>query len=860
MKRISTLWAAPALKRMAFALLFLGSITIAQAQINWDRGAGTNNWRDANNWNPNGIPANNATVTIGSGFTVDVNGASNVGNLTVSGTLNVNNNLTVANGGSVTVNTGGSIVFNSTAQIKGGETGNNKGVTLKINSGANLTTANPLGFNTVGKNTDATGSIAINPGNNNSGFSYSAEANYTYNGADGQVTGNALTGANNLTVSTAGTLTTANNITITGTMTVNSGAIFSPGATNIISRGTTGTLVGTGTLQVTRVAPSTNPDLLTQYQVLASNIPGIESLTVDYAGLGNQTINPITYGNLKTSNSGTKTVGGTGALKISGNLTVSSGTTLDVGDNAAENITSNPATKLLVEDNATLKIGGNRRFPENFGTYDLKPTSTVNFYGGSHFILGRTFGNLVLSGGTTVTAREDETIVGNLTINSGTTFNATNASSVVRTHTIKGNWTNNGSFDASTSIVVFNRTTGAQTIGGSSQTTFENLVVDNASGITLAQTVGIGADGGNGSITFTKGVINSSAANLLIIYPNGTVDGMSNTSFVNGPVRKIGNDDFIFPIGKTGAGYHPVAISGGGTSTDAFTAEYIRASATALDHDFEAGGELKAVSNCEYWKLDRSTGARDAKVTLYWNENSPCGGPYIINPAVLVVAHLKDGAWQSHGGDFTGNANNGSVASVGGITDFDASNTFTIGTTDAAQAPLPVTFVSFTGRKVGNGTQLTWNVAGEVNAAGYEVERKTGNGQFAKIGYVAATGSSSYTFTDATPQKGVVFYRIKNVDQDGTFSYSTPVSFKNGAGIVVFPTMVSGKTTVLHDAAGASAFISLSTADGRQVKLQKPQAGSAQTQVDLTGLQAGLYLLKWSDGAGHTETVKLVKQ
>lgn len=175
----------------------------------------------------------------------------------------------------------------------------------------------------------------------------------------------------------------------------------------------------------------------------------------------------------------------------------------------------------------------------------------------------------------------------------------------------------------------------------------------------------------------------------------------------------------------------------------------------------------------------------------------------------------------------------------------------------------PVSFTSFAGKKTKNGVQLTWHVADEVNVKAYEVERSTkSNSSFARIGSVAATGASSYSFTDAAFQSGTVYYRIKNVDNDGKFKYSNTVSFDKGAGTVavrVLPTVVSSRTTVEHGVAKGAETLTISTTDGRVVRSLRPVTGSVKTTVELSDLQSGLYLLKWNDG-NTVETIKIVKQ
>jgi hypothetical protein len=179
-------------------------------------------------------------------------------------------------------------------------------------------------------------------------------------------------------------------------------------------------------------------------------------------------------------------------------------------------------------------------------------------------------------------------------------------------------------------------------------------------------------------------------------------------------------------------------------------------------------------------------------------------------------------------------------------------------------APTPVNFTSFEGKRITNGIQLTWNVADEINVNKYEVERSTsGNSGFTVIGSVSAKGLPSYSFTDESPLSGQVYYRVKNVDNDGLFSYSNQISFKNGASTLVFrvfPTLVTNKTEVQHGTTTGTEAITLSTADGRLVRSLRPAAGSLKTTVEMGDLRAGLYILRYRTSNGTVETVKLVKQ
>ncbi len=115
-----------------------------------------------------------------------------------------------------------------------------------------------------------------------------------------------------------------------------------------------------------------------------------------------------------------------------------------------------------------------------------------------------------------------------------------------------------------------------------------NLIINNSSGVTLnaARTI-------NGAVTFTSGILNTTLTNLLTFNKGATTPGSTNTSFVNGPVRKIFNaaESFTFPIGVTGTGDEPLGISGAALNDD-FTAQYLRSSATSL------GGVIAADTKC----------------------------------------------------------------------------------------------------------------------------------------------------------------------------------------------------------------------------------------------------------------------
>jgi hypothetical protein len=179
----------------------------------------------------------------------------------------------------------------------------------------------------------------------------------------------------------------------------------------------------------------------------------------------------------------------------------------------------------------------------------------------------------------------------------------------------------------------------------------------------------------------------------------------------------------------------------------------------------------------------------------------------------------------------------------------------------ASQIILPVRFSSFNAKSSAGNVALTWNVEAEENLSGYEVERSNDGRSFSKIGFVAASSQKSYTYTDSRPLVSG-YYRIKSVDVDGKFMYSTVISLKGGRSIVLLKAFMSNQNTltIQHDAALSGSRISISSADGRLIRSLAPSTGAQQTVTDLSSAKAGLYLVRFDNGNGEAETLKVIKQ
>lgn len=93
---------------------------------------------------------------------------------------------------------------------------------------------------------------------------------------------------------------------------------------------------------------------------------------------------------------------------------------------------------------------------------------------------------------------------------------------------------------------------------------------------------------------------------------------------------------------------------------------------------------------------------------------------------------------------------------------------------------LPVTWVSFIGKAKENSVVLEWTTAYEFNNSHFEIQRSSNGVEFIIIGTIAGAGNSRnlqvYRFVDNEPQRGIAYYRIRQVDFDGAYDYSKVIT------------------------------------------------------------------------------------
>jgi len=209
----------------------------------------------------------------------------------------------------------------------------------------------------------------------------------------------------------------------------------------------------------------------------------------------------------------------------------------------------------------------------------------------------------------------------------------------------------------------------------------------------------------------------------------------------------------------------------------------------------------------------------------------------------------------------TGNTENSTLSGI-----IPAGITISAIAIGSAEPPLPVTLVSFTARVAETNTLLNWETTEEINAFQFEVQRSGDARNFATIGTVEAVGESkslaTYHFSDQSPLAGINYYRLKQVDKDGTFAFSrtAAVRFEEDLKIKVYPNPATDLVSI--ESASPLNSVEIFTINGIRLAsdgllqnvASSPVAGFTG-QLNVSTYQPGTYLIKVNG-----RTFKIVKQ
>lgn len=591
-------------------------------------------------------------------------------------------------------------------------------------------------------------------------------------------------------------------------------------------------------------------------------------------------------------NTSNQDIAGTAAITLAGNVTIASGITVTYKNTSSSGIT---LSGILdgANSSSTWKCNANTVVnyqpaaatrPMNTGVLDASGSGSTFSYSrtGAQTIKvpSSAYHNLSLSGGSvTKTLSGEITVNGNLSIGSSVTLDVDAAQHYGLT--VKGNFVNSGTFQARNGTVTFNGSASQQvTSNGSS---FYNLVIDNSStGVTLNDNLTV-----SNLLTLTDGVVTTGTNRVIISSSSATsLSGFSGQSFINGNLRRyigINTDTYVFPIGN------------GTAETNYYRADLINGNLkdiTFIDAKFKPltghdDAELDVADVWEHGSL-HYTSINTAGVWELEPDNPPSEGSYSIRLYIANMSGLNDnefgplkrpagstsGAdWSTGGGTLNNNDTPGRTVASGymqrnNLTSFSE---FGGGSGSGSGAGLPIELLSFTAEAQGDMVKIQWVTAAEINNDFFTVERSQNGEHFETLAVFEGAGSSSQTRSyqtfDRMPLQGWSYYRLRQTDFNGRYTYSKSVSVYIGKPkptVKIYPNPLSGSRLFIQigDAdSGSPAQVEIMDASGRRVfsSIIQPFASGDLTADLSEKLSTGIYHVIVSMGTETIQQKLLVK-
>jgi Secretion system C-terminal sorting domain len=831
-------------RKMGFLAFVLGvclfSSQTAFSQVRtWDGGAGTTTWSDPNNWSGDALPISSDSVNIIAGANVVVTSNTTVRKLNIYGTgssqgkvtVNVNVELTVSAAATGNISTGHAVIslFGGMIDNQGKiiVTGRQNLDAIRFDNPASGTLSSTyMGIGILDCNTSATAGSGVGTGGNN---------------------GTIMTFAQSM----GGTATFTTSSSATYTFTLNTGGtksiFYCPrGTAKIDGTGTISTPTPAVAIRSIRVIPNAtgeNPNLTIESGVTMNLSTTVATVSIgmvllDHSGITGATVsmtnkgtlnfsgdinNPIYMTNPNTA-SNTTNFTNEGTININGtfaDVTVVSGTAVTQGGIAMFGASgATPMGNVFTNSgfiNFNTETGGTSPKP-----LIIASTSPKNVINNSGTI---TVGNKNATLATAIRLGSSSTALNNtgtITLGAGSINGVTGQTIPVFNNNTNGILNFNAA--ASNSTVSFLNTGGTFNVATSQF--IANLTV-NGGTVTVT-------DGATASIyylTLTSGHIPLGTGNVTISNGGNITGGSLASHIITNGTGKLTHQvtsaaAVLFPIGQSASSYDPVTIKPAATLI--FGAR-VGLSTTATPASSDA-----LIVNRE-WNITGTAGTTDlAFSSSALNKDGSSTRP---SGSVGVIGHHNGTTWDA---DIAA-VYNSNTWTVTGYT-----GSFSPFIVALPGAVLSTELLNMTAKAVNNTNLVSWETASETNNKGFDVERKSANGTWASLGFVKGSGkASTYTFEDNAPLS-ISYYRLRQIDFDGTETFSKVVSVsQNTKGrISITPNPTSDKVNIninQNDVSDQTATLVLSDMTGRQVLTKTTTAGAFQ--LDLSHLAKGMYVM-----------------
>jgi len=333
---------------------------------------------------------------------------------------------------------------------------------------------------------------------------------------------------------------------------------------------------------------------------------------------------------------------------------------------------------------------------------------------------------------------------------------------------------------------------------------------------------------GNFDLTVNGNLVNFDTAHYIV------TDGTGKLLLVNS------NAQNIYPVGTSLFSSNFMKLNNSGTQ-DNFS---VRVVPHALRNGSTGDTIRTGNVNCTWFIEEQVPGGSNASVEMFWFAAQELPG---FNRNQSIAAHFTT-SWQV--GSATAAATDTITGRFSKLQDgYTSFSPFTV--TNAAMGVLPLRFLSFNARVKTEGVQLNWRTDLEVGTSHFEVEHSTNGLIFNTLATVAALGNNGlandYVHLHPNATEGLHYYRIKQIDRDGTFVYSKTISVKLETGpqkITISPNPANHYLILtLSNALKTGGEVQVVDMWGRTVLRYPSGKGAIQVRLDISKLASGSYKL-----------------
>ena len=653
---------------------------------------------------------------------------------------------------------------------------------------------------------------------------------------------------NGITLPTSTTTVADSFIVNSGTLTMNGGFLTINGPVRL-NNSNSRIVMNDGLLTVRGNVDNSNGG-----QIVSSTTAG----AVDLAGTAAQSITGnSTFRNLTISNTSTAgvTVSGLDSLRILRDLTVNSGSRLTMGSGKLVVLNNLIGNGTMLLTGSTTEIRGTS-VQTLFGTPAFG-NLTINKTGGSLTVPATltTTGQLLLTNGNITLPANANYTLGSLRLASGGVMNITGG-----TVTISGNLDNSGGG-------ILNHTDGRFTFSGTTKgSVLGSLSLDD---VTVNKTGATGQDSLlvpstlniRGNLTLTRGYLKTGMEGLLSLGNSATMSSETNTARVVGRLSQLltVNGSPVTFAGNL-VSINPGAEQLGAVDLERISGLGIPGGSYATTPEFPVSKSIDAI-----WRIEPAQQpANPVTMTLRWTSAIDNGN----NRSLRLFAYRRPapytGNWIKNGTTPITISND--VATI-------TTSEFSEWTVGDQNNPLPVELISFFGNWNAKAEQvdLAWLTQTEKDNSHFVVERSQDQKEWLAVGSVQGRGTTyaltRYSFADPSAPTGLNYYRLVQVDYNGTATKSYTIAVQVGTASTnwrMYPNPTYNNLTLeAFGVEGNDVSLSINDMLGRNVLAEQVRVnvgGQVLHRVSMQHLATGMYVVKVTDIDGNTRSSLIEKK